>query len=313
MSAAVNTASPPGSVPGEGVPLPAQAAAASDPAASRNSEPPKKKQKPNRTSLGKVRGRRGALKAFNSLPLDLVFDICSYLDPADLYVLSNTSKVFRAVVTGPSSAQLWIDARARVGLPELQLPMTDLQYAALLFGRGCQFCERKNAGKPEVYFRARICSACLKSECVLRGLPLARVLIRRVLISRPPRSFVSPETAKGRVAIQKILPRDHVGTTRLATPTNPHAREGRLVYLPQLLKLDEELQEAFPEADYTDAIFLETLLLDPRYGPSLAGQPATPFQQWVVEKWYPARDARLAVSICRSRRCRHAAYHAHCC
>ena len=174
MSAAVNTASPPGSVPGEGVPLPAQAAAASDPAASRNSEPPKKKQKPNRTSLGKVRGRRGALKAFNSLPLDLVFDICSYLDPADLYVLSNTSKVFRAVVTGPSSAQLWIDARARVGLPELQLPMTDLQYAALLFGRGCQFCKRKNAGKPEVYFRARICSACLKSQYVLRGLPLMR-------------------------------------------------------------------------------------------------------------------------------------------
>ena len=162
--AATGAARPSGSAspPGGGA---AQTAAAPDPDASHDaSEPLKKKQKRNRSSMSKVRGRRGALKAFNSLPLDLVLDICSYLDPADLYVLSNTSKVFRAVVTGPSSAQLWIDARARVGLPELQLPMTDLQYAALLFGRGCRFCDRKNAGKPEVYFRARICSACLKSQ-----------------------------------------------------------------------------------------------------------------------------------------------------
>ena len=173
--AATGAASPSGSAPAEaGRRVAAQTAAAPDHDASYDgSEPLKKKQKKNRSSMSKVRGRRGALKAFKSLPLDLVLDICSYLDPADLYVLSNTSKVFRAVVTSPSSAQLWIDARARVGLPELQLPMTDLQYAALLFGRGCQFCDRKNAGKPEVYFRARICSACLKSECVLRGLSFA--------------------------------------------------------------------------------------------------------------------------------------------
>jgi hypothetical protein len=177
MSDATSTVNPSGSAPTEGGRrVAAQAAAAqSEPAADiSDSELLKKKQKKNRSSLSKVKGRKGALKAFNALPLDLVLDICSYLDPADLYVLSNTSKVFRAVVTGPSSAQLWIDARARVGLPELELPMTDLQYAAHLFGRGCQFCKRKNAGKPEVYFRARICSACLKSQYVLRGLPLMR-------------------------------------------------------------------------------------------------------------------------------------------
>lgn len=173
--AATGAASPSaaGSAPAEGG-VAAQAGASADPDTSHDSEPLKKKQRKNRSSMSKIRGRRGALKAFNSLPLDLVLDICSYLDPADLYVLSNTSKVFRAVVTGPSSAQLWIDARARVGLPELELPMTDLQYAALLFGRGCQFCDRKNAGKPEVYFRARICSACFKSEYVLRG-PFASI------------------------------------------------------------------------------------------------------------------------------------------
>ena len=108
---------------------------------------------------------------------------------------------------------------------------------------------------------------------------------------------MSPETAKGLTAVREVLPRDHVGTTRLAISTNPHSLEGRLVYPPQLLKLDEELQDAFPEADYTDAVFRETLLLDPRNGPSLAGEPATPFQKWVVEEWKPARDARLAVSL----------------
>ncbi|TKA49958.1 hypothetical protein B0A53_06537 [Rhodotorula sp. CCFEE 5036] len=248
MSDATSTVNPSGSAPTEGGRrVAAQAAAAqSEPAADiSDSELLKKKQKKNRSSLSKVKGRKGALKAFNALPLDLVLDICSYLDPADLYVLSNTSKVFRAVVTGPSSAQLWIDARARVGLPELELPMTDLQYAAHLFGRGCQFCKRKNAGKPEVYFRARICSACLKSH------------------------FVSPETAKGRDAVRKILPREH------------------------LLKLDKELQDAFPEANYTECIFLDAIL-GRRYAWREVENPTTPFQKWVVQEWKPARDARFA-------------------
>lgn len=64
------------------------------------------------------------------------------------------------------------------------------------------------------------------------------------------------------------------------------------MYLPQLLKLDGELQDAFPEADHADAVFLESLLLDLHYSRHLAGEPVTPFQKWVMEKWNPARDAR---------------------
>ncbi|GAA5981378.1 hypothetical protein JCM10908_004087 [Rhodotorula pacifica] len=231
----------------------------------------KKKKQPNRTPLGKVRGRRGALRIFNSLPLDLVVDICSYLDPADLFVLSNTSKVFRSVVTGPSSAQIWLDARARVGLPELSLPMTDLQYAALMFGgrSGCQLCGKKNAGKPEVYFRARVCTACLKSQ------------------------FASPNTGKGSAAIQKAIPKAHVATVYLAPHTKPHIRDGRLVYLGALPELNKELLEAFPEAGWDDTLFLENRLghghpwRDP-------GEPSTPFQKWLVDNWLPKRDARVA-------------------
>ncbi|KAL7337894.1 hypothetical protein BJY59DRAFT_641141, partial [Rhodotorula toruloides] len=70
-------------------------------------------------------------------PLPFLAQIASHLDPCDLYVLSRTCKVFRSVVTGTNSQALWQEARARVGLPELALPMTDLQYAHLLFGKGC--------------------------------------------------------------------------------------------------------------------------------------------------------------------------------
>jgi hypothetical protein len=72
---------------------------------------------------------------------------------------------------------------------------------------------RTAAGKPEVYFRARICSACLKSQYVLRGLPLMRgphsppEQMRRVLQvghrelefgQADPRAGVNPELSTRR-------------------------------------------------------------------------------------------------------------------
>jgi hypothetical protein len=67
MSDATSTVNPSGSAPTEGGRrVAAQAAAAqSEPAADiSDSEPLKKKQKKNRSSLSKVKGRKGALKAF---------------------------------------------------------------------------------------------------------------------------------------------------------------------------------------------------------------------------------------------------------
>lgn len=174
MSEATSTASPGGSgsgpTPGDENDDVAYSPHPDMDAADEDDEPARRKPKrnQNRSALSRVKGRKGALKAFMSLPLEVVLEICTYLEPADLFSLSNTSKVFRSVVTGPASTQLWIDARTKVGLPELLLPMSDLQYAALLFSRnGCQFCGRKNAGKPEVYYRARICTACLNTRYAL--------------------------------------------------------------------------------------------------------------------------------------------------
>ncbi|GAA5969174.1 hypothetical protein JCM3765_005747 [Sporobolomyces pararoseus] len=112
---------------------------------------------------GRVKGRRGALKAFKDLPLDLIFEICAHADVPALLALSNTNKSIRRVVLGESSSNLFKQARQRMGMPELLVPMTDLQYAELIFGKGCNFCSNKFA-KVELLFRARICKTCLDSE-----------------------------------------------------------------------------------------------------------------------------------------------------
>ncbi|GAA5965971.1 hypothetical protein JCM3765_004138 [Sporobolomyces pararoseus] len=116
----------------------------------------------------RIRGRQGALKKVLSLPIDLILEICTHLDPGDLLVLSNTNKAFRAVVTGESSASLFRQARQRLGMPELLAPMSDLQYAALIFGKGCHFCGRSRGGKAEVSYRARVCGPCFKKEFIER-------------------------------------------------------------------------------------------------------------------------------------------------
>lgn len=155
--------------------------------------------------------------------------ICSNLDPQDLYALSNTSKAFRSVVTGPSSASLWVAARERVRLPELELPMTDLQYAHLLFGKGCSFCPRKNAGKADVHFRARICSACIKEQCVAAAhVPCLLRLDRPEADDafRSPSSslcsFADPAKPKGKQALAKAVGerRLHPLTIQVATETS---------------------------------------------------------------------------------------------
>ncbi|GAA5898127.1 hypothetical protein JCM8208_000160 [Rhodotorula glutinis] len=188
----------------------------------------KPKPKKARTAAARVRGRRGAMSAFTNIPLDLLYDICANLEPRDLLALSTTSKVFRSVVTGAASAPLWLAARERVGLPELEHPMTDLQYAHLLFGKGCAFCTRKNAGKPEVYYRARICSACTKDK------------------------FADEYTAAGATALDKAFKgakKMHPFTLLVANCTAPDARTRVSKYhLDEVVRVSTDLHRRFPDS-----------------------------------------------------------------
>ncbi|BGP44490.1 hypothetical protein JCM10450v2_000304 [Rhodotorula kratochvilovae] len=237
--------------------------------------PPKKKA---RTSTSRVKGRRGVLSAFSSLPFDLVYEICANLDPQDLFALSTTSKVFRSVVTGNLAAGLWKGAREHVGLPELEVPMTDLQYAQLLFGKGCSFCTRKNAGKPDVFYRARICTACLKDH------------------------FATNATAVGNAAIKKAVDHKlHPLTLSVVKYTNPYARYGQQYRLDEVKKINDDLFDNFPDTldtAFTDCDFVTRRGGNPRnpYGMYAAAdetlEPTTSFQKWWCDSCEQPRKAR---------------------
>ncbi|GAA6002685.1 hypothetical protein JCM10207_007626 [Rhodosporidiobolus poonsookiae] len=223
-------------------------------------------RKKARSALSKVKGTKGKLAAMTSLPIDLIYDICSNLGPADLYALSNTSKVWRSVVVGPSSSKLWREARERVGLPELDLAnMTDLQYAALMHGKGCNFCGKMNAGKPDPYFRARICGACLKKD-VAGSITSAGV------------------NALARAADNNL----HPMTTFCCTPTIS-GRNGPSFYLPQVKRVSAELHASgYSTTEYRDRVFVTTL----RYSPSDSPAPETTsdFQKWYLETDEPRKQ-----------------------
>ncbi|BGP12382.1 hypothetical protein JCM10213_002013 [Rhodosporidiobolus nylandii] len=213
--------------------------------------PPPKKQRKN-SKLARVRGKQGKLQVFNNLPLDLIYEICSNLEPADLLALSTTSKVFRSVVTGNASKGLWLAARARVGLPELELAnMTDLQYAQLMHGKGCSFCERKNAGKPDVYMRARICTACLKEHFACEG------------------------TTAGNTAIFKATGGKKNALALLCCKATSSARGGPYYRLAELTKVNNELAAR----QYTSPAWADVLFARQRAQPQYYLMPGEELQE----------------------------------
>lgn len=178
--------------------------------------------------------------------------------------MSNTSKVFRSVVTGPSSAPLWVAARERVDLPELELPMTDLQYAHLLFGKGCAFCTRKNAGKAEVYFRARICTATMKDSFADKASTPGMAAINKAyggsLSGHPLTLTVATGTSRKSYSFAERLTHPSAAASDSTSSRAAFARYGPSYYLPEVARLNAELKIKFPTEDslndrYEDRIF----------------------------------------------------------
>ncbi|TEB34521.1 hypothetical protein FA13DRAFT_1486462 [Coprinellus micaceus] len=101
------------------------------------------------------------------MPLEIVFEIMSYLQPADLISLSRTSRRMREVLLSKSSRLVWRTSLSNVrGLPACPIDMAEPQFVNLIFGQNCQFCGK--SGVKDIYWtcRARCCSNCVKSQCV---------------------------------------------------------------------------------------------------------------------------------------------------
>ncbi|TFK38759.1 hypothetical protein BDQ12DRAFT_651090 [Crucibulum laeve] len=109
----------------------------------------------------KVRGKRGILKQVTEVPLDILFEIFSQLDPIDLLHLARTTKSLRAVMMHPSSASIWRKALANViDLPGCPDDMQEPKYASLIFETFCHYCLASNVHNIVWETGKRVCSEC---------------------------------------------------------------------------------------------------------------------------------------------------------
>ncbi|KAF8177604.1 hypothetical protein BJ912DRAFT_1146553 [Pholiota molesta] len=139
--------------------------------------PSEKKRKVTKKNAGgqqatikRVRGIRGMLADVKEMPLDILFEIFSRLNPIDLVNLTRTSKDLRAIFTSRSSISVWKAARANIipTMPDCPDDLSEPQYADLAFGKGCHYCGRNLATIHTAWSaRRRICKKCIDKHCSL--------------------------------------------------------------------------------------------------------------------------------------------------
>lgn len=142
------------------------AIASSSTSAPQDTQPQSKRQKTEkgdvqRHSISKIRGR-GKLRLMTEMPMDILFEIFSCLEPQDVLRLSQASKSLRKILLNRSAISIWksvgllfifprqvtkltltfqaflnIDVNVPPAIPsDLNHP----QYANLLYGRHCHVC-----------------------------------------------------------------------------------------------------------------------------------------------------------------------------
>ncbi|KAF8907417.1 hypothetical protein CPB85DRAFT_1311757 [Mucidula mucida] len=154
---------------------------ASDGEATEDEAPaPKRKPKPTKSKASgsavqdapsqwkKVRGKRGILQKIADTPLDVLFEIFSYLDPIDLLRISRTTKDLRQLLMSKSSALIWERARLAIeGLPPKPDDLNDPQYINLLFDKYCHECGNGFTQNVQWEARLRLCKHCLQSNKIM--------------------------------------------------------------------------------------------------------------------------------------------------
>lgn len=137
-------------------------------------QPAKKRARASDT--GKVPATKGAgrkkktLSLIVTMSIDILLEIFSFLEPADLLFLSRANKAFRRVLLSKSAVSVWKAARInRGGVPNCMPNMSEVQWAHLLFG-GSQCCVCGTNGIMRIDFglRRRACTSCLKKNLVYK-------------------------------------------------------------------------------------------------------------------------------------------------
>ncbi|CDR46761.1 RHTO0S13e01200g1_1 [Rhodotorula toruloides] len=103
---------------------------------------------------------------FSTLPMDLVLQICSDVDPGTLLAIGQTSKSICSTLFRKAAEPVWLAASRNVGMPDLQAEMDEPTYAYLVQGKACQVCGTTRL-KTEAEHELRVC-AC--SKCMTANL-----------------------------------------------------------------------------------------------------------------------------------------------
>ncbi|KAK0498179.1 hypothetical protein EDD18DRAFT_1071450, partial [Armillaria luteobubalina] len=83
--------------------------------------------------------RKGSLQRVSDIPLDILLEIFSHLDPHDLLHLCRTSKSLRTILLDRSALSVWKRARQNLAnLPGILGVLSEPHYASLLFDKFCQ-------------------------------------------------------------------------------------------------------------------------------------------------------------------------------
>ncbi|KAJ8075595.1 hypothetical protein PM082_021225 [Marasmius tenuissimus] len=110
----------------------------------------------------KISGKRGKLAYMRDLPLDLVYEICSHLEPFDLLRLSRASRELRRMLLTKASQSMWRRARANSGIPEPIGSMSEPAFASLIFEAHCSFCFAPNVRNISWLAQRRVCKKCIE-------------------------------------------------------------------------------------------------------------------------------------------------------
>ncbi|GAA6042629.1 hypothetical protein JCM8097_008252 [Rhodosporidiobolus ruineniae] len=139
------------------------------------------------TAKGKGKGRQGKLAAFQALPLDVLCETASYLDPLTLLHMSRSSKMLHSLLASRSAAGIWQSARRLAGL-EGQLKsnqVTEMQVASLLYERNCHICGVGRASIVDYSLRVRWCKSCQRSNLMLETKLKKEIHYRRYQNQKP--------------------------------------------------------------------------------------------------------------------------------
>ncbi|KAL1658934.1 hypothetical protein GGF50DRAFT_131398 [Schizophyllum commune] len=136
-------------------------------------QPPPRKRQKTENGGGKVcsaANLHAPVSALLELPLDVLLEILTHVDPMSLRHVSRTSRALRDTLTGPRSNWIWRASYANTdhGLPPAPEDITVPQFLGLLVDRVCDSChaspdpdDRMNRIERIWTARTKYCSNCL--------------------------------------------------------------------------------------------------------------------------------------------------------